>query len=481
MKKQWTLFLPLIAASACSESAIVEIAEKGTNDGTRAISEVEFSFDSITRPEVWATYQSLEEMQQACQIPDSILPLLSTEKLVKACADYPLYGIYSAYNDEMDGIKVIMDGFNGFKELEGREDASAALIDFYQSFDADEMAIAMVDDTNHELYLNPIRLGYWELLLSSDEISSIINDVDLARLTQLQSVQLQKKESQPTFFGKRTQQRAEMLGRGVVGNVGNAKKTIKSSSATTVTTKCGKTVQAYLFDELSDYERGYWDGYYDASFPNAARIGTSSSTYNCHGYAWCKSDGGKTCWINGSKNVYGDNLNIANYWTKDYYVSTTEDLAVKINYPNSDHSAIYAGDGMYVSKWGNCPLMRHAPGYGPYPNMNVRTYYRHDNYYGLLTCSEGDGEYEVGTTATYSIPNLDKFKPTGTNLKKEWIVENAKGEDAVGNGVVLTVKSEGVAEITFNRSGNYDVYYVVSLKDSGQEIIKYNFLALVSY
>jgi len=53
-------------------------------------------------------------MQSACQIPDDVLPNLSTEELVQICMDYPLFGNFSAYNDELVGIKKVMDGFNGF-------------------------------------------------------------------------------------------------------------------------------------------------------------------------------------------------------------------------------------------------------------------------------------------------------------------------------------------------------------------------------
>ena len=84
---------------------------------SRAFTSQTFSFDSVTKPEIWKTFQTLEEMQSACQIPDDVLSNLSTEELVQICMDYPLFGNFSAYNDELVGIKKVMDGFNGFTEL----------------------------------------------------------------------------------------------------------------------------------------------------------------------------------------------------------------------------------------------------------------------------------------------------------------------------------------------------------------------------
>ena len=176
--------------------------ENAAVPSTRAFAVETFSFDSITRPEVWSTYQSLEEMQRACQVPDSILVTLTTEDLVKLCMDYPLYGIYTAYNNEQDGIRVIMDGFNGFGELKKRKDVSKALVDCYEAFDADKMVAVMAADVDFNSDLNPLKLGYLELLLSTDEISSMLDAEDVARLEKVRIEQLRKQEALPEFFSK---------------------------------------------------------------------------------------------------------------------------------------------------------------------------------------------------------------------------------------------------------------------------------------
>lgn len=49
-------------------------------------------------------------------------------------------------------------------------------------------------------------------------------------------------------------------------------------------------------------------------------------------------------------------------------------------------------------------------------------------------------------------------------MQKEWVIENAKGDDAIGNEADFTEGGDGVARISFNRAGVYDIYYNVYLK-----------------
>lgn len=84
----------LLAVCSCNEGLELIRQVESIAPQTRAFEVQTFSFDSITRPEVWSTYQTLEEMQRACQVTDSVLVTLSTEDLVKVCMDYPCNDIY---------------------------------------------------------------------------------------------------------------------------------------------------------------------------------------------------------------------------------------------------------------------------------------------------------------------------------------------------------------------------------------------------
>lgn len=79
-----------------------------------------------------------------------------------------------------------------------------------------------------------------------------------------------------------------------------------------VTTPRGSIVAAWITDEMSIFDRIYYDSYFQSVYPNAEQIityGNYSSTnrFNCHGYAWYMSENEDTLsdprWIG----LFGDN------------------------------------------------------------------------------------------------------------------------------------------------------------------------------
>lgn len=147
----------------------------------------------------------------------------------------------------------------------------------------------------------------------------------------------------------------------------------------TIYTPNGSAIRVTYYNEMSSSEIAYYDNYYSELYPNATLVGSSSTTYNCHSYAWNITEGGQVCWINASSSIYTYNTdNLSKYWTDESYIETTESNATKVFYYNSDHSAIIKTSDRtkYISKWGSVPLMEHAPGYGPYPDMVNRHYYK---------------------------------------------------------------------------------------------------------
>jgi hypothetical protein len=218
----------------------------------------------------------------------------------------------------------------------------------------------------------------------------------------------------------------------------------------TVYTRFGEGVQGILrSEELTANEVQILDSTYTTNFPNATFLDHSSTTYNCHSFAWNMTNGGTTCWINAGTN----NSNISKYWTGDYYVSCSSSSAVKIHYYNSDHSAITSSvSGMYESKWGSAPLMRHAPAYGPYINMGNR------NYFNVRTYQmSGPGEVIVGDNNNYvvSLPFYGMYCV--------WDVTNGKGEQ---DGFIQNI-SGNVNTINFQKTGIFEVYsYIYSQNDN---------------
>lgn len=255
----------------------------------------------------------------------------------------------------------------------------------------------------------------------------------------------------------------------------------------TIYTKGGKAIEVIICPEMSASQVKEYNDYYRAKFPNATLLADASARYNCHSYAWNLSDGGDlVCWIN--KVTSNKSPNLENYWTNDYYSATDESHAQKVHYYMSDHSAIVSPtvSGMYESKWGAMPLMRHAPNYGPYMNMDKRNYYRGETstpdptpsvITGLITCSEGSGEIGIGVAADYYAEEMKSHAYSSM----ECVIETPKGDDVVEKGyAVINHLFKNGANVTFTRSGMYEMF-LRFYNQSHQLVAEFTFEPIVSF
>ncbi len=437
-------FLILLFASCmfCSCNEQITAPESTNNTIKTRTLATDFSFDEVTKPDVWETFNTVDEMKAACQIPDNLLSSLSTEKLVELCANYPLYGNYILYNDEAEGIKSVMSGFNGFSELQKRTDAAEAITNYIRQYNP-------VQTISEEGTSTPIlKMGYLSKIIEYGEFPS-------QDLEECQSV-LQEKSMQLTDYADT----------GI---------SLTATNDEPVYTYYGKAIKTLTLTEFSNDEITEITNYVSTTYPRALILLPASRIYNCHSYAWNVLNGGRRCWINATISTKNDN--ISKYWTNDYYSSTdaSDKKMKKIFYYNSDHSATLSdGSGMYISKWGSGPLVRHAPEYGPYEHMDQRSYFKGESCaYGTLDNSE-PGTISVGGTVVYGISSKNPpFLPTAFSVKGEWIVINAKGNDVSSESYISITKNGNTsASITFNKAGVYEIYYNV-YNLSGTQLLQY--------
>src|SRR5215213_8408902 len=96
------------------------------------------------------------------------------------------------------------------------------------------------------------------------------------------------------------------------------------------TPKC-TSVSVSSYSEFSSGDIAYLNNEAETNYPYATRMGNASSTYNCHDYAWNKSDGGGAYWMN----TPGDD----SYWTDGSYIEVPEKqapYATKVSYASDD-------------------------------------------------------------------------------------------------------------------------------------------------
>jgi hypothetical protein len=170
-----------------------------------------FTFEKVTKPEVWRTFNSLEDMLEACQLPNELLPVISTENLIQTIMNHPLYGIYSAYNNELDGVNVLLDNFNGFKELQNREGASEAVIEYYAATDVNKMVEA-AKQPGKSKDLTIYHLDYLELIIATNKIPEIFSLKSLDRLEGVLNEKYDTKLNYPGEVGLFSIRKSLLLG-----------------------------------------------------------------------------------------------------------------------------------------------------------------------------------------------------------------------------------------------------------------------------
>lgn len=209
-----------------------------------------------------------------------------------------------------------------------------------------------------------------------------------------------------------------------------------------VTTPKGSTVIAWIRDEMSASSIAQAEAEVRAIYPNAEILEAASRTYNCHGYAWCMSENGPTRWI-GMSRFTGDDSNTHEdiYMTDGSYTQVTAGIGPrKVCYYTGDHSAVTSDEsGIFISKWGEYPLMRHAPNDCYYNASDLR-------YFVKTSLMTINGSNSVSSSAqTYTL----SYTPAGTI---NWTV-SSNLQIISGQGTPsISVKSNGVGNGTISVS-----------------------------
>lgn len=124
--------------------------------------------------------------------------------------------------------------------------------------------------------------------------------------------------------------------------------------------------------ELSQNDINNINSYYDNYVvgPSAQRIGSATTSYNCHGYAWFGADGGNNVWI-GTSDVNAEDI----FWNDGSYVPSGITPGAKVSF-SGNHSATVTYDTQwFTSKWGLEPLLKHRDNYYPDGYSNITGYY----------------------------------------------------------------------------------------------------------
>jgi len=144
-------------------------------------------------------------------------------------------------------------------------------------------------------------------------------------------------------------------------------------------TPMGSSVRTWLMEEIDNDSRKYWDDADSTTYLNAEKIivynGFSTTMkFNCHGYAWLRTEGGPDRWI-GWEGPTEENI----YMEDGSYVEVPQEtFPGKVSWPESeDHSAVTTEQpGWFISKWGFRGLFKHRWDDSPYGTIGLKYYVR---------------------------------------------------------------------------------------------------------
>jgi len=128
--------------------------------------------------EQWRALHTSQEMRDVCQIPEDVLENLPTDQLAEICLRYPLRGDYVFFDNEREGIKIVISRLNGLIELSRRKDGTRALVNIYQNYPV----LNYLPEKGTVNYPIPYEIMLLELLIADDLFINQLSSEELLNL-----------------------------------------------------------------------------------------------------------------------------------------------------------------------------------------------------------------------------------------------------------------------------------------------------------
>jgi hypothetical protein len=209
-KRNWivfttTLLIIPLAFIACAQSP----SDANNNDV--------YTYPIKPGTDEWKTFTTHDEMLEACQIPESILEVMSTKGLVVTVLEYPLYGDIMAYNSIQQGFNKVAAQFNGLSELLNRKDAGVELLAKYRNMNPADIEAdwSLVQKGSYA-----VKIGNIEILLAQDSILSNFTETQLLELIQVTREKYLVKQQLAEIYGQSGKERSVWLMGKVLQQVG---------------------------------------------------------------------------------------------------------------------------------------------------------------------------------------------------------------------------------------------------------------------
>lgn len=189
--------------AGCADMGIIE---------TRQVTNKEAATRSVTGEDYypvkpgtaeWRSFTTHQQMVEACQLSENVLKSLTTDELVRVCANYPLNMDAYAYSNVTIGMQAVTSRFNGYQELFKRPDNASALLGYLQEHNLNEVFDTKVQArSNVEIGEAILHYNLMENLLSFDEVLWNMDANTLKETVALINQQLELKVANPQYVGR---------------------------------------------------------------------------------------------------------------------------------------------------------------------------------------------------------------------------------------------------------------------------------------
>ncbi len=476
MKRFFYLFLVGILLIGCQDrmtyqkdSLEEEPITKAEGLSKASLIDKPYTFLSEKDSTIWTNVISLEDKFQACEIPEEVLNIMTTEALVRTFFKYPLNVIYSAYDNPLDAIELIFKNSALHRELADRDDAATVLLKYFARTSIDKSTKRTISNkSDFDLtYVNEIFLEYF---LASRLVPDLYNEENEPLLRDITTRKIHERRADTKSFSEVSVQPLVLIlgedpDESRISDVNTPVEPLRASNWTWYSVFNKPISVEHNRAELTDDEIFDLLLYYYSLFPNSIVSSNPSNSYNSNGYAWLIKEGlnvpyspnptMNNSWVRDVYDLSG-NHQIESLFSGDIYELCSESDAEVIFYEDTNRSAIKLPSGKYRSKWANGPLMEHYPDECPYM-PSTKKYYKKSTT-PLPSLISGQAQVIINHAENYSFQPIPE-----RSVSIQWSVENITTHNT--SSFVLSNPNSSTCTITFFEVAAYKIHLDVYLID----------------
>jgi len=146
--------------------------------------------------EEWNNLTTEKARISALQIPENIITKMSTENLIDACINFPLFGYYSAFSTPQEGFNIMFSRFNIFNKICKKDSIGQYLVKIYE--DAEMNGWRQMAYKFDNKYWT-LKLTYLEYLIAQKEVISKLNQKDKVKLLKIAKTKFAQKGAHQSF------------------------------------------------------------------------------------------------------------------------------------------------------------------------------------------------------------------------------------------------------------------------------------------